>query len=117
MRHLAIRYKSGVICAYPSTTESDYDGLVASVSAGMWVHKYVYGVPYTSGIPGQVVARSGVSSQSGWVQEAILYDDAPIPYRQTRTPNPHAPTPIVRVRPAQKGSGFKAEGLTDEELR
>ena len=84
MRHLAIRFKSGVICAYPSTTESDYDGLVRSVSAGMWVHKYVYGVSYTLGIPGPIIDRSGVFSQSGWVQEAILYDDArPVRFMDT----------------------------------
>lgn len=117
MRHLAIRFKSGVTCAYPSTTESDFDGLVVAVSAGMWVRQYVYGVPYVMGVPGTVIETRGVMSQSGWVQEAILYDDAPIPWRQTRPPNPHAPTPIVKVRPAQKGSGFKDETITDEEVR
>lgn len=105
MRHLAIRFKSGVICAYPSTTESDYDGLVRSVSAGMWVHQYVYGMSYTLGIPGRIVESSGVFSQSGWVQEAILYDDLPEPLPLV---NPHGPSPIVNVRAAQPHAGFSA---------
>lgn len=39
---LAVRYKSGVVCFYPGTSEDFYWGLIATPSAGVYIHQYLY---------------------------------------------------------------------------